>query len=104
VLWRRAGVRWSMDDRLPVIGPVVSLAATGEASAHVRLDQARFVPRVSGLYAFTALGSRGIGWAHWGAQLITGAMAGGPAAVESSLLDRVDPARFAVRQARRPRV
>jgi tRNA 5-methylaminomethyl-2-thiouridine biosynthesis bifunctional protein len=97
---QRAGIRWSTDDRLPIIGPVARPLNAPQAVG-TRTDQPRFVPRVPGLLAFTALGSRGIGWAHLGAQLIVASLRGGPAALESSLLDRVDPARFRVRIARR---
>jgi tRNA 5-methylaminomethyl-2-thiouridine biosynthesis bifunctional protein len=92
----RTGIRWRTDDRLPVIGPV---PAAGDGVQ--RADQPRFVPRVPGLYLFSALGSRGIGWAHWGAQLLVSGLAGTACPVESSLLDRVDPARFRVRAWRR---
>lgn len=91
----RAGVRWRTPDRLPIIGPVAAPVDRG------RLDQCRFVPRVPGLYTFTALGSRGITWARFGADLLAAGMAGLPLPVESSLLDRVDPARFRAGLARR---
>lgn len=94
----RAGVRWRTDDRLPVIGPVPA-----PGTDRGRADQPRFVPRAPGLYVFAALGSRGIAWAHWGAQVLVSGLAGSACPVESSLLDRVDPARFRVRAWRRPR-
>lgn len=90
----RVGVRWRTPDRLPIVGPVADPEATGRA------DQCRYVSRVPGLYAFTALGSRGIAWARFGADLLASGMAGLPAPVESSLLDRLDPARFRVAKAR----
>jgi tRNA 5-methylaminomethyl-2-thiouridine biosynthesis bifunctional protein len=94
---RRAAVRWAADDKLPLIGP---LAAAG-AGAHGRTDQARFVKRVAGLYVFTALGSRGVAWADLGARCLVASMLGLASPLASSLLDRVDAARFSVRAARR---
>ena len=92
----RTAWRWSCRDRLPLIGAVPE--AHGSAQ---RLDHARFVPRIPGLFVFTALGSRGITWSALGGQIVAALIAGTPVPVEASLLDAVDPARFAVRRARR---
>ena len=91
----RVGIRWRTPDRLPIIG------AVADPGTHGRADQCRFVSRVPGLHVFTALGSRGIAWARFGAELLASSMAGLPAPLESSLLDRVDPARFRVKRVRR---
>jgi tRNA 5-methylaminomethyl-2-thiouridine biosynthesis bifunctional protein len=95
----RVGWRWVSDDRLPLVGAVpagpASLLAAG------RLDQPRLVPRVPGLYLFTALGSRGITWSALGARSLASWVTGGPSPVEASLLDALDPARFIARDARR---
>lgn len=92
----RTAWRCSAADRLPVIGAVPAAAAEG-----ARLDQPRFVPRVPGLYVFTALGSRGITWSALGAQVLAACVTGAPVPVEASLLDAIDPARFVSRRARR---
>ena len=63
-----------------------------------RLDE---VPRRPGLYVFSALGSRGISWAALGAQVLAAQISGAPVPLESSLVDALDPARFAMRAARR---
>jgi tRNA 5-methylaminomethyl-2-thiouridine biosynthesis bifunctional protein len=90
----RTGWRWVSPDRLPVIGAVpVALAADDD----LRLDQPRFVPRQEGLFVFTALGSRGIGWSALGAQVLASLISGAPAPLEADLLDAVDPARFTSR-------
>ena len=73
-------------------------AAAGSAT---RLDQPRFVPRVPGLFVFSALGSRGINWCTLGARIVASWVTGAASPVESSLLDAVDPARFLTREARR---
>jgi tRNA 5-methylaminomethyl-2-thiouridine biosynthesis bifunctional protein len=94
----RVGWRWVSDDRLPLIGAVPDVAGLAAAS---RLDQPRLVPRLAGLWMFTALGSRGITWSALGAQLLASWVTGGPSPVEASLLDALDPARFISRDARR---
>ncbi|MEP6874344.1 MAG: FAD-dependent 5-carboxymethylaminomethyl-2-thiouridine(34) oxidoreductase MnmC [Burkholderiales bacterium] len=92
----RTAWRWSAIDRLPVIGAVPDAEATAQ-----RLDQPRFVPRLPGLFVFTALGSRGITWSALGAQVLTSLVTGAPAPLEASLIDAIDPARFVSRRARR---
>ena len=92
----RTAWRMVSGDRLPIIGGVPDIGAPGR-----RLDQPRFVPRLPGLFVFTALGSRGITWAALGAQVLASAITGAPQALEASLLDAIDPARFVSRAARR---
>lgn len=92
----RTGWRWTTDDRLPVLGAVPDVAA---ALGLARLEQPAQVPRVPGLYACTGFGSRGITWAALAAQITAASITGVPMPIESSLLDSVDAARFAVREA-----
>ena len=96
----RVGWRCVAIDRLPIIGgvPDRQLIAAG---AGLRLDQARFVPRLPGLYVFTALASRGITWAALGARTLAALISASPCPVEASLLDAVDAGRFDSRAARR---
>ena len=94
----RTGWRWSTDDRLPVVGGVPDLNA---ALALSGLEQPRQVPRIAGLHACTAFGSRGITWAALSAQIVAALIAGAPAPIEASLLDSVDAARFVSRRSRR---
>ena len=102
----RTAWRWSSRDRLPVIGAVPTMPGldVGQAPGPTqtrRTDQARFVPRVPGLFVFTALGSRGITWSALGGRVVAAAITGAPAPLEASLLDAIDPARFITRQVRR---
>ncbi len=94
----RVGWRWTAADRLPVIGalPHPERVAVGSA------DQPRLLPRREGLFVFTALGSRGIGMSALGARLLAAWVTGAPSPVEASLMDAVDPARFAARARRKP--
>ena len=95
----RTGWRWVAQDKLPLIGAIPD---TGNDESIGRpLDQPRFVPRIAGLYVFTALGSRGITWSALGARALASLITGAPSPIESSLLDAVDPARFISRAVRR---
>jgi tRNA 5-methylaminomethyl-2-thiouridine biosynthesis bifunctional protein len=49
----------------------------------------------------SALGSRGIAWCSLGARVVAALASGAPTPLEASLLDAIDPARFASREARR---
>ncbi len=96
----RTAWRMVTSDRLPIIGAVPDEAAAA-APGMRRPDQARFVPRIPGLFVFTALASRGITWSALGAQVLASSITGAPQPLESSLLDAIDPARFIARAVRR---
>ena len=94
----RTAWRCVTPDRLPVIGAVPDSAA---AAGGRPLDQARFVPRLPGLFVFTGLGSRGITWSALGAQTLAAWISGAPSPLEADLLNAVDPARFIAKAVRR---
>jgi len=98
LLQGRTGWRWVAQDRLPLIGAVPDKSSD---SIGRPLDQPRFVPRIPGLFVFTALGSRGITWSALGARTLASLISGAPSPLESSLLDAIDPARFISRAVRR---
>ncbi|HEX5684307.1 MAG TPA: FAD-dependent 5-carboxymethylaminomethyl-2-thiouridine(34) oxidoreductase MnmC [Ideonella sp.] len=100
VLDGRVAWRLGCDDRLPVVGPV-PLPAAACAGAR-RLEQARHVPRVQGLYVLAGLGSRGITWAPLLGEVLAAGITGAPLPLAGSLLDAIDPARFVARQRRQP--
>ena len=91
----RVGWRLNTPDRLPLVGAVP--VRSEDLPSGTRLDRARLVPRVPGLYVLAALGSRGIPWAPLAAQVLAAWIDGAPLPLESDLLDAIDPARFAVR-------
>ena len=102
----RTAWRWTSRDRLPAIGavpvlPCFDVNTQSESASIRRADQPRFVPRVPGLFVFTALGSRGITWSALGGRVVAALISGAPAPLEASLLDAIDPARFITRQVRR---
>jgi tRNA 5-methylaminomethyl-2-thiouridine biosynthesis bifunctional protein len=97
LLCGRVGWRCVSDDRLPLIG-----AAPDEPAARSRhLERPGQVPRLPGLYVFTALGSRGIGWAALGGQVLAALVSCAAVPLERSLVEAIDPARFALRTSRR---
>jgi tRNA 5-methylaminomethyl-2-thiouridine biosynthesis bifunctional protein len=89
VAWRLAA-----PDRLPLVGGLAEPGYSG------RQDQARFIPRLPGLAICMAMGSRGITWAALCGQVLAAQVSGAPCPLEASLLDAIDPLRFAVRAAR----
>ena len=100
-----AGVRCASLDRLPMAGAVPDVAAwqahmvrPGAHRTRLGLSQ---VPRLSGVYALTALGSRGLTLAHWCATHLAQTMDQAPVTAPESLWNALDPARFVWRQSRR---
>jgi tRNA 5-methylaminomethyl-2-thiouridine biosynthesis bifunctional protein len=88
-------------DRLPLIGAVPDLAVargTRTAPPGVRL---RDLPRVPGLYAAIAYGSRGLTWAALGGEILASLVEGEPLPLEATLADAIDPGRFVLRLARK---
>jgi tRNA 5-methylaminomethyl-2-thiouridine biosynthesis bifunctional protein len=86
---RRTALRLQTADRLPLAGPMPS--PLGERLS--RADPLRRLPRWPGLYALTALGSRGITWAPLLGALVAAQVAGHPWPLERDLADALDPAR-----------
>jgi tRNA 5-methylaminomethyl-2-thiouridine biosynthesis bifunctional protein len=93
----RVGWRCVVADRLPMMGAVPDETAWAQAPS----ERLREAPRKAGLYLLSGLASRGISWATLGGQLLAAQISGGPLPLEASLVDAVDPARFALRAARR---
>jgi len=89
------GFRCVAADRLPLIG------ALPDAGALLPGDTLRNASRTPGLYGAFAYASRGLTWAALGAELIAGMVDGEPLPLECDLADAIDPARFALRRARR---
>lgn len=90
----RVGWRLIAPDRLPLVGGLAVPPLTG------RTDQVRMIPRLPGLLVCTAMASRGLTWALLCGELAASRLTGAPAPLEASLVDAVDPLRFACRQTR----
>lgn len=95
----RVGWRLQPRDRLPLAGPLPALHLDPRAQ---RLDQARLVPREPGLHLLCGLGSRGLTLGPLLGEVVAARITGVPVPLERRLVDPIDPARFTVRQARRP--
>ncbi len=92
----RVGWRERVADRLPVIGAAVALPLAADAGA-----LARQVSRVSGVFVLGAMAGRGFTWGPLAGEVLASWVDGTAWPLEADLLDAVDPARFALRQARR---
>jgi tRNA 5-methylaminomethyl-2-thiouridine biosynthesis bifunctional protein len=90
------GFRCVAPDRLPLIGLMPDAGAQPGG-------RARDLPRLPGLYGAFGYASRGLTWAALGGELIASAVEGEPLPLERDLADAIDPARFALRRARRGR-
>lgn len=90
------GVRCVSANRLPLIGPVVDEAAAMAPGFRLRGPHAK-LPRVPGLYAALAYGSRGLTWSVLGAELLAAQIDGGPLPLEADLAAALDPGRFVLR-------
>lgn len=91
----RVGFRCVTPDRMPLVGalPDADLPITG--------SRLRDVPRHPGLYGLMGYGSRGLIWAPFAAELLASMLEGEPLPIERSLVDVIDPARFALKAYRR---
>ena len=103
-----AQVRCASLDRLPLMGAVPDAAALRNVMATAGARRGRVplsaVPRWTGLYTLSALGSRGLTLSHWCATQLATQMDGQApdvAAQDADLIAALDPARFVWRQARR---
>jgi tRNA 5-methylaminomethyl-2-thiouridine biosynthesis bifunctional protein len=94
----RVGWRFQATDRLPIVGPVEAFTDAARSSSATRL---RELPAELGLFAATALGSRGITWAPLVGAVIAHWIAGEPPPLPTSLLQAIDPRRFALRRSRK---
>jgi tRNA 5-methylaminomethyl-2-thiouridine biosynthesis bifunctional protein len=90
----RVGWRVNTPDRLPIIGAVAARGAAAQT-------QARRIAREPGLFVLSALGSRGLTWGPLAGRMLASWVTGSPMPVPARLRDAVDPARWAVRRARR---
>ncbi|MEZ5700950.1 MAG: FAD-dependent oxidoreductase [Burkholderiaceae bacterium] len=100
-----AQVRCASLDRLPLVGAVPDVAALSAKIAQAPARRGRLtlddVPRLPGLHTLSAMGSRGLTLALPMAESLAQTLSGNPSGQEPDLLRAVDPARFALRLARR---
>ncbi len=97
----RVAFRTVSGDRLPLGGALADEHAVLASADEVARARLRFVPRMPGVYAAFAYGSRGLVWASLVAELIASEVEGEPLPLEGGLADAIDPARFVMRALRR---
>lgn len=99
-----AQVRCASLDRLPLVGAAPDTLALQDLMSS-RRGQPRVqlpdVPRWPGLHLLCAMGSRGLTLAHWCAEQLAMQLAGEISGADPALLEALDPARFALKHARR---
>lgn len=99
-------VRCASLDRLPLVGAVPDVQAldtlVNQRPGGRPRPALEDIPRLPGMYALCALGSRGITLAHWCARALVARMPPStPSEGDDGLLTDLDPARFIVRRLRR---
>ena len=95
------GIRCVAPDRMPLAGAVVDHAHARAIADTLRGAHTGDMPRVPGLFCLTALASRGLAWAALAGECVASQIEGEPPPLEQTLVDAIDPARFAVQRARR---
>jgi len=95
------GFRCVTPDRMPLIGRLPDAGAAFANTAARSGKWAQELPRLDGLYGAFGYASRGLTWAALGGELIASLLEGEPLPLEGDLVDAIDPARFALRRARR---
>ena len=98
-------VRCASLDRLPLVGGPPDVQALRQQLEAGRAQRQRValadVPRWPGLHLLCAMGSRGITLAPWCATQLARQINGEPHQVDPMLMAALDPARFAIKNARR---
>jgi tRNA 5-methylaminomethyl-2-thiouridine biosynthesis bifunctional protein len=98
-------VRCASLDRLPLVGAAPNAEALRQRLEAGRARRQRVplvdVPRWTGLHLLCAMGSRGITLAPWCAEKLALQINGEPTQIDPTLMAALDPARFAMKNARR---
>ena len=97
----RTAFRALAPDRLPMAGQLPDLQAIEPQRRRLSGGHLRDLPRLDGLYASFAFGSRGLVFASLCAELVASQIEGEPWPVGSDLADAIDPARFLMQALRK---
>lgn len=99
----RVAWRERVPDRLPVVGAALDAQALSGLRDAGGISQLRDLPRLPGLFVLGAMAGRGFTWGPLAGEVLASWVDGTAQPLEADLLDGLDPARFWLRQARRPR-
>lgn len=106
VVSSRVGYRLSTPDKMPLIGPlcdpeklkqdysIILRSGKAESDSALRAE--------SGEWMITGMGSRGITFSSYGAEILASMMTGQIIPIESDLLEHIHSARFIVRNLKKP--
>jgi len=94
------GRRCVSKDRLPLAGALPDTPAILRDRDRYRGAHLPDLPRLTGLFCLSALGSRGLALAPLLGEHLASMIAGEPAPIQAALASAVDPARFLLRQLR----
>ncbi|MFJ2994980.1 bifunctional tRNA (5-methylaminomethyl-2-thiouridine)(34)-methyltransferase MnmD/FAD-dependent 5-carboxymethylaminomethyl-2-thiouridine(34) oxidoreductase MnmC [Pandoraea sp. NPDC087047] len=97
----RTAFRALVPDRLPMAGQLPDLTAIERQRQRLTGGHLRDLPRLNGLYASFAFGSRGLVFASLCAELVASQIEGEPWPIGSDLADAIDPARFLMQALRK---
>ncbi|ODP34793.1 bifunctional tRNA (5-methylaminomethyl-2-thiouridine)(34)-methyltransferase MnmD/FAD-dependent 5-carboxymethylaminomethyl-2-thiouridine(34) oxidoreductase MnmC [Pandoraea sp. ISTKB] len=97
----RTAFRALVPDRLPMAGQLPDVAAIEPLRRRLSGGHLRDLPRLDGLYASFAFGSRGLVFASLCAELVASQIEGEPWPIGSDLADAIDPARYLMRALRK---
>jgi tRNA 5-methylaminomethyl-2-thiouridine biosynthesis bifunctional protein len=90
----RTAFRALLPDRLPMAGQLPDMNAIEPQRRRLTGGHLRDLPRLDGLYASFAFGSRGLVFASLCAELVASQIEGEPWPIGSDLADAIDPARY----------
>jgi tRNA 5-methylaminomethyl-2-thiouridine biosynthesis bifunctional protein len=97
----RTAFRALVPDRLPMAGQLPDVASIESQRQRLTGGHLRDLPRLDGLYASFAFGSRGLVFASLCAELVASQIEGEPWPVGSDLADAIDPARYLMQALRK---
>lgn len=101
----RASIRCVTPDFLPIVGPVPDWGFYSGAYDGLRDGRRQDYPPgqiLGGLFILTGLGSRGLVTGPLAAAMIASEMSGAPAPVDANIAEVLHPARFFIRDLKRP--
>ena len=104
----RTGFRCSTSDYLPIVGQAAHYTETVQTFAKLRYDAQGCthlsVPRLKGLFVNVGHGSKGLITCPISAAVLTAMMFNQPSPLPKDLIERLDPARFILRDLTRRRI